>query len=230
MVHGAGSARWGFDLLRPHLEQRFTVVAADRRGRGDSGDGDGGYAIESEVEDVGAVLREFGPGPALFGHSYGGLIAAAAATRAEDLGHLVLYEPPMGGVLGGPGWVDRLEALVAAGDRERALRGFLKDIGGYTDAEIDAMGETPVWDARLATLPTVIRELRAENAYRLPAEALARLAVPARLLVGSESPEWARRSTEAYAQAIPGADVVTLHGQGHGANAAAPELVASQLS
>ncbi len=125
--------------------------------------------------------------------------------------------------------MDRLEALVAAGDRERALRAFLKDIGGYTDAEIDAMGDTPVWDARLATLPTVIRELRAENSYRLPVEALAQLSVPALLLVGSESPEWARRSTEAYAEAIPGVEVVTLHGQGHGANAAAPAMVAAEM-
>ena len=60
-------------------------------------------------------------------------------------------------------------------------------------------------------------------------EALARLTVPARLLVGSESPEWARRSTEAYADAIPGVEVVTLRGQGHGANSAAPELVAAEI-
>ena len=76
------------------------------------------------------------------------------------------------------------------------------------------MRGTPVWDARLATMPTAVRELRAENAYRLPVEALARLTVPALLLVGSESPEWARRSTEAYAEAIPGVEVVTLHGPG----------------
>jgi pimeloyl-ACP methyl ester carboxylesterase len=230
MVHGAGSARWGFDLLRPHLDHRFTVVTADRRGRGDSADGDhGGYRIELEIEDVLAVLREFGPEASLFGHSFGGLIAAAAATRAEGLTRLTLYEPPMGGVLESPAWNDRFAALVAAGDRERALRGFLRDIGGYTDHEIDGMRQTPVWDARLATMPTAVRELRAENAYALPVEALARLTVPALLLVGSESPEWARRSTEAYAAAIPGVEVVTLHGQGHGANAAAPELVAAEL-
>ena len=36
LVHGAGSARWSFDLVRPQLESRFTVIAIDRRGRGDS--------------------------------------------------------------------------------------------------------------------------------------------------------------------------------------------------
>jgi pimeloyl-ACP methyl ester carboxylesterase len=228
MVHGAGSARWGFDLLRPHLEHRFTVVAADRRGRGDSADADG-YALEREFEDLGTVLRDFGPAPLLFGHSYGGLIAAAAATRADGLSGLVLYEPPMGGVLGTPDWVDAVEALVAAGERERALRAFLHHIGGYSDAEIDAMRGTPVWEARLAIVPTIVRELRAEHAYSLPVDALGGLAVPTLMLVGSESPEWARRSTEAYAAAIPGAVVVTLEGQGHGANSAAPELVAAEL-
>ena len=45
LVHGAGSARWTFDPLRALLEARFTVVALDRRGRGDSGD-DEGYRLE----------------------------------------------------------------------------------------------------------------------------------------------------------------------------------------
>ena len=48
LVHGAGSARWGFDVLRPLLEDRFSIIAIDRRGRGDSGDAQGPYAIESE--------------------------------------------------------------------------------------------------------------------------------------------------------------------------------------
>ena len=60
LVHGAGSARWGFDVLRPLLEDRFSVIAIDRRGRGESGDAPGPYAIESEFEDVAAVVRDAG--------------------------------------------------------------------------------------------------------------------------------------------------------------------------
>jgi hypothetical protein len=37
------------------------------------------------------------------------------------------------------------------------------------------------------------------------------------------------RSTAAYAAALPNVTVRTLDGQGHGALAAAPELVAAQL-
>ena len=85
LVHGAGSARWSFDLLRPHLEGRFTVIALDRRGRGDSTDGDE-YSLERECDDVAAVVRDAGEGAFLFGHSYGGLVAAGAALRSTSLG------------------------------------------------------------------------------------------------------------------------------------------------
>ena len=106
MVHGAGSARWSFDLVRPHLEPHFTVWALDRRGRGDSQDGDG-YSLGGEFADVEAVVREAGPDAFLFGHSYGGLVAAGAAVRLGRLPGLVLYEAPMGGVLADDGWIER---------------------------------------------------------------------------------------------------------------------------
>ena len=76
MVHGAGSGRSSLDLVRPHLEPRLTVWALDRRGRGDSEDANR-YALELEVEDVAAAVRAAGPATLLFGHSYGGLLAAA---------------------------------------------------------------------------------------------------------------------------------------------------------
>jgi pimeloyl-ACP methyl ester carboxylesterase len=228
MLHGAGSARWAFDLLVPHLDGRFVVHAVDRRGRGEAAD-DGPYSIEAEVEDALGLLDRIGPGTTLFGHSYGALVAAAAAPRAEGLERVALYEPPMGGVLASGEWRERFAARIAAGDRDRAVTDFLTDIGGYSQSEIDAMRGTPAWAARLELVPTVIRELDAESAYELPAEALATLDIPVLLLVGSRSPEWARRSTDAYAAAIPGARVVVLEGQGHGATAGAPELVAAEL-
>ncbi len=229
MVHGAGSGRWSFDLVCPHLQDRFTVWTVDRRGRGDSDDGTE-YAVEREFDDVAAVVREAGPGALLFGHSYGGLVAAGAAARLDGLPALGLYEAPMGGVLADEAWTARFEANVQAGDRDRAMRDFMSDVGGYTDAEIEAMQGTPAWAARLAAAPTVPRELRAEQAYGLADLRLGDLGAAALLVVGSESPGWARRSTEAYAAAIRGAEVQTLEGQGHGASVSAPELLASELT
>ena len=64
LVHGAGSARWSFDAVRPHLEREFTVIAVDRRGRGDSGDDDD-YDLRREYEHVAAVARDAGDGAVL---------------------------------------------------------------------------------------------------------------------------------------------------------------------
>ena len=228
MVHGAGSGRWSFDLVRPHLRDRFTVWAIDRRGRGDSEDADS-YAIEREFDDVAAVVREAGPGALLFGHSYGGLVAAGAAARLDGLPALAVYEGPMGGVLADEAWTARFEQLVQSGDRGSAMREFMSDIGGYTDAEIEAMQGTPAWQARLAAAPTVPRELRAERAFGIDALRLGELAAPTLVLVGSESPDWAQRSTAAFAAAIAGAERHTLQGHGHGAAVSAPELLAAEL-
>jgi pimeloyl-ACP methyl ester carboxylesterase len=229
MVHGAGSARWTFDLVRPHLQDRFQVWALDRRGRGESADADS-YALDREFEDVAAVVREAGPGALLFGHSYGALVAAGAAARLDGMPRLALYEAPMGGVLADEAWTERFEAHLAAGERDRAVREFMSDVGGYSDAEIDAMEGTPVWQARLDVSPTVPRELRAEQALSSDELRLEELQAATLLLVGSESPDWARRSTDAFAAAIPESRVRTLTGHGHGAAASGPELLASELS
>lgn len=238
LVHGAGSARWGFAVLRPQLENRFTVIAVDRRGRGDSTDGDG-YAVEREFEDIAAVVSEApnlagdgsggGRSPYLFGHSYGGLVSAAAAARIAGLPRLVLYEPPMGGVLADEPTIARWEAVIA-GDPDTAVREFLHDIGGYTQPEIEEFAASPVWELRKQVAPTIPRELRAEARHELDRAALAGLEMPVLMLVGSESPAWATRSTAAYAEALSDVTVRTLDGQGHGCAVSAPELVAAEVA
>ena len=228
-VHGAGSARWSFDLVRPELESRFTVIAIDRRGRGDSSDVKG-YEVEREFEDVAAVVRDAGHGALLMGHSYGALIAAGTAQLLDELPRLVLYEPPMGGVLGEPELIDRWEHLIAEGERDLLLREFFRKVAGYREDQIDELALSPVWDLRKQVSPTLPRELRAEWAFRLDRDALARLATPTLMLLGSESPDWARRSTDAYSEAIPNAEVRILQGHGHGATTSGPELLAAEIA
>ena len=53
--------------------------------------------------------------------------------------------------------------------------------------------------------------------------------MPVLLLLGTESPDWAVRSVHAHAEAIPGAEVRSLDGQGHSANMIAPGLLAAEL-
>jgi pimeloyl-ACP methyl ester carboxylesterase len=230
LVHGAGSGRWGFDELRPLLEQAFTVTAMDRRGRGESGDGEAHYSIEDEFADVAAVVAAAGEGAALFGHSYGGLVAAGAASRLPRLERLALYEPPMGGVLADDELIDRWERLIQAGERDLMVREFFREVAGFPEDEIDELAGSPVWERRKRVSPTVPRELRAEGAFRLDPDGLAQLEMPTLMLLGSESPDWARRSMNAYSEAIPNAEIRILQGHGHGATTSGPELLAAEVA
>jgi pimeloyl-ACP methyl ester carboxylesterase len=227
LVHGATSARWSFDAVRPRLEGRFTVIAIDRRGRGDSTDGDE-YSLSHECDDVAAVVRDAGPGALLFGHSYGGLVAAGSA-RQLDLPRLALYEPAVGRGLTNAETIDRWERLIEADERDTVLREFLREIAGYDEAAIDELAGSPVWELRRGIVPTLPRELRAALAHRFDAEALGTLDLPVLMLVGTESPDWAVRSVAAHAEAIPKAETRTLEGQGHSANVSAPDLLAAEL-
>ena len=161
------------------------------------------------------------------GHSYGGLVAAGAA-QLLDLPRLALYEPAMGGGLTTGATVERWERLIEEGDRDTVVREFFREIAGYDEAAIAEAEGSPVWEARRRIVPTVPRELRGELAHRFDADALGALGMPVLLLVGTESPDWAVRSVDAHAEAIPGAEL-SLDGHGHGANMTAPGLLAAAL-
>jgi DNA-binding transcriptional regulator PaaX len=102
---------------------------------------------------------------------------------------------------------------------------FLRHVGGYSEAEIAAMQDTHAWSMRLAAAPTVPRELRAEHAFALDSLGLGRLRTSCLMVLGSQSPAWAQRSTDAYAAALADVRVERLEGHGHGGVVSASELV-----
>ena len=84
LVHGTAADHSRWRPVLPALEERFTVYAIDRRGRGGSGDSDD-YAVEREFEDVAAVVDSLGEPVNLLGHSYGGLVALEAALLTRNV-------------------------------------------------------------------------------------------------------------------------------------------------
>src|SRR5262249_42874438 len=80
--------------LAAMLAHRFTVLAYDRRGRGDSGDTPP-WAIDREIEDLAALIAAAGGSAAVFGNSSGGLLALDAAAQGLPITRLAVTEPPV---------------------------------------------------------------------------------------------------------------------------------------
>src|SRR5258708_12250884 len=130
------------------LAQHFTVFHYDRRGRGDSSDTQP-YAVEREVEDLAALIKEAGGQAAVFGMSSGGVLALEAAKSGLAITKLALYEPPFNS--GGENarqasenYTRQLTALLTEGRRADAVA--LPITTWATPAEpIPAMRQTPTW-------------------------------------------------------------------------------------
>jgi pimeloyl-ACP methyl ester carboxylesterase len=227
LVHGtaASSSRWA--TIRPRFEERFTVTAIDRRGRGESSDAPD-YTIEREFDDVAAVVEAVDSPVLLFGHSYGAICALEAALRTDRLMGLVLYEPPIvaeGETVYSQEQLGRFEALLAADDRDGVVTTFMGEIVGLPPQELERLKSSPAWPGRVAAAHTLPRELRAQEAYRLNAERAARLSIPVLLLLGGDSPTFFGNAIATLEQALPDSRTVVMHGQQHVAMDTAPDLV-----
>lgn len=212
-------------MIVPTLVDRFTVYAVDRRGRGERVE----YAIEREFEDVAALVDSIHEPASLFGHSYGATVALGAGLVARNLHKLILYEPALGFTSVPSEDVERIEDLVARDDREEALVHAFRSFG-FTPEELEQLRASPTWSVRVAAAHTVAREVRAEEAYRVDPARFRDLAIPALLLLGEESPDWACEGTERIRAALPDARVSILRGQGHMAIMTAPELVVDEVA
>lgn len=235
LVHGTASDHTRWDALRGHLEPHVTVHAMDRRGRGVSGDGPD-YAIEREYEDVAAVVDAVAEAVRsavdVYGHSYGGVYAFGAATLTSNVRRLVLYE---GWPTAGPApflppteLVTRLEALLAEGDREAVVEAVARELANMTDEEIAAYRAQPSWPARVAAAHTIPREAATVRELSIDPAQVASITAPTLLLIGEHSSDWASEA-HGLAEVLRTAHVAVLDGQGHAADALAPELVAEHV-
>ena len=229
LVHGTGGDRTSFRLVEPLLAERYTVCAVDRRGRRRSGDSSAPYEIEQEFADIAAVVDSFTLPADLFGHSYGATVALGAALLARNLRRLILYEPTPGIAAADPELLSKLGALLAQNRREELLRAFMVEFAGFGSQEVEQFQASALWAPRVVAAHTIPRELRAEENFEPATNGLARVTAPVVLLLGSESPQWARRGTDTVQSLLPQARVVMLEGQGHVATMTAPELLAREI-
>lgn len=216
LVHGtaADHSRWAPVL--PALEEHFTVLAMDRRGRGRSGDAEH-YEIAREFDDVVAVVDWAGDAVSLLGHSYGGVCALEAALLTEKVGRLLLYEPPLGFLQSPAGVVQRLGSLLEARQRDELVALFMQEVAGLPPEQVELLRRQPAWQARLAAADTIPREEAANAAYVFDADRFRNLAAPTLFLLGGDSPEPFRAAAEAVREALPDCRLAVMPGQRHAA-------------
>lgn len=226
LVHGAMSdhRRW---RIRSRLEPHRTVHVMDRRGRGMSGDG-AEWSVDLEVDDVVAVVEALSEDAAapvdVLGHSFGGALCLRAAARSRSVGRLVLYEPALNEPPVPARILQRMDALLAEGRLEETVELMMREVVLIPESEIVVLRAQPAWPARVATAPTLPREVANLITWR-PDEG-ADVQVPTLLIQGADSPAFVREATELVASSLPDARVVVLEGQQHVADQIVPDVFA----
>ena len=225
-------------LTRPTAEElakRFTVFNYDRRGRGDSGD-TAPYALEREVEDIGALIAEARGKASVYAHSSGAALALHAAAAGLPISKLVLHEPPYNP----EGDEDRQRAthkeaehimtLLAEDRRDDALEYFWRSIG-MPQEMVDEMRHTPRWAELEAMAPTMAYDSEVMgNIGRggaVPTALAGRVRCETLVLVGGASPEWMIDVARQVAKAMPHGRYRVLEGQEH---VVPPELLVPVLA
>ena len=230
VVPGALSDHTAWMSCAPPMATGRSVQVIDRRGRGASGDATS-YAPDREVDDVLAVLTALGPKADLLGHSSGAILALQAAERAPmELRRLVLYEPPLffeDDDAIPADLPERLEALLADGDEDRALETFLREGPRAQGSDIQEMrSHEAAWPWMLALVHTIPYDARIVRDFDMDLRRLGDMRTPTLMLIGSDSPPRVRRASETVAQALPDVRIEELPGQKHQAQLLAPEVFA----
>ena len=122
-----------------------------------------------------------------------------------------------------------MEELVRRGELDGATSVMFREVVELSEEEFQQLRGSPTWAARVAAAHTVPRELRAEEGYRLDPEQFRSVTAPALLMLGSESPSWARQGTELARAVLPNPRLTVLPGQGHAAIMTAPELFTAEV-
>ncbi|MEA2298868.1 MAG: hypothetical protein QOF77_1804 [Solirubrobacteraceae bacterium] len=242
IVGGVLSASANYIALADALAGSFEVHVMDRRGRQGSGPMRGGHSIDDECADLLAVAAATGA-TAVFGHSFGGLVALETARRHPVFDRLFVYEPgvPIRGQFD-LSWLDAYQQRLEHGDRRGAFAWMVKH-AGFAPRPLGIM---PLWYVRAVLrlaigprrwttmdrlLEANLVEHRIQAALDAPtAERFSSITARTVLLAGTESPGMIGRAlvTE-LAKAIPGGSAAVLSGLGHLAPEERPSEIAEAI-
>lgn len=211
-------------VLAGLLQDRFTVINYDRRGRGESGN-TLPFSTAREIDDIAALVAGPAGGRAsILGFSSGSVVALEAAAAGLPIDRVIMYEPPFmlpGSPFSPPpsDYVETLERMVAAGDKDGPPAYFMRTIGMPPEA-IEGAKNSPMWPTMQAVGPTISYDGRFlfeayYDAGRFP-DRWQQATMPVLVVNGDRSLPFMPAAADAVAAALPNASRKTLAGQDHG--------------
>jgi len=246
LLHGGMKSSQDFTALATALSADFTVYAADRRGRGRSGPHGNGFSVETEVEDVQAVLAKTGARN-VFGLSSGALVALRAARATPALERVALYEPPFSVAGSAPtDWLVRYEEELARGKPAAALVTAMKGMQvmpafvrlprfvlvPLLAVVMRVQGDGDADDVPIrALVPTLRYDMQIVREMSDTLDGFKDLQARVLLLGGTKSPAFLGVALDALEHTLPHVERVTFPGLGHDGpeNDGKPSLVAQHL-
>ena len=223
VVGGIFCDRQTTQVLAEQLAQRFTVINYDRRGRGDSGD-TAPYAVEREVEDLGALIAEAGGAASVYGHSSGAGLALNAASSGLPMRRLVLHEPPYGpedeeSKRSARELAENVRAAIAEDRRADAIKLFFT-ASGMPPEMAEGASSDPKMLALAPTMPYDFEVMGDINrGGTIPEDLVRAISIPTLVIAGGASPDFFRDTAAQIAEILPNGKQTVLEGQDHGAPA-----------
>jgi pimeloyl-ACP methyl ester carboxylesterase len=221
LLHGFASSLHWWDAITPALASRYHVIRFDLLGDGGSAKPSGGYSMEHEAQLVEEALSQLGVHRALIvGHSMGGLVATALATRERSLAAgIVLVDSPVNRHAGSLPLLARVGFIPVLGPATRTLAtdGMVEQ--GLKEAfapgyKVPHQFVSDFWKMTYTSYASTERESH-EYLERESLDArLAALGLPVLALYGTRDKLVSPSSERDYAK-VPGAQVVAITGAGH---------------
>jgi pimeloyl-ACP methyl ester carboxylesterase len=227
VVSGALAERNGGKPLAGKLSHRLTVYTYDRRGRGDSSDTKP-YAVDREIEDLGALIEQAGQKAYLYGVSSGAALSLQAAAKlgSTRVPKLAVYDAPYGqGEADFNEQKERINQLVHTGKPGDAAAFFFSAIGTPPQV-LEDMKRSPQWQGISKMDFTLAYDYAVLGSGSVP-DSVEQIAVPTLVMNGEKSLPFMSATAKRIAELIPNAQHKTLQGQAH---QAAPDVVAPLLT
>jgi pimeloyl-ACP methyl ester carboxylesterase len=232
LVHGAWTDHAAWTALVPPLARTLRVVSYDRRGHSRSERGPDPAPRSLHEDDLAALIKALGRGPAhLVGSSYGAAIALSLAGRRPELVRsVVAHEPVLIGLVPMPEVEAGMRSVhdqIAAGDVAGGTRRFFEEVilgpGGWERLP-EALRGVSVANAR------TYLDMGADPHWAsLDVRAVRRFPGPVLVTHGDASPAWLPHVALEVAAWI-GRETKVVAGAGHSPHMTHPHAFAAMIA